>query len=69
MIRPLLRTLAVTSAVTLVAAGSASSQSAADRREFTTDFSKHTVPLDEIVSGGPPKDGIPAIDRPHFEQV
>ena len=31
-----------------------------------TDFSKHTVPFDEIDSGGPPKDGIPAIDRPRF---
>lgn len=31
-----------------------------------TDFSKHSVPLGEIVSGGPPPDGIPAIDRPQF---
>lgn len=31
-----------------------------------TDFSKRTVALDEIDSGGPPKDGIPAIDRPRF---
>lgn len=30
------------------------------------DFSQHSVPLDEIVSGGPPKDGIPAIDNPRF---
>ena len=30
------------------------------------DFSKHSVPVDEILSGGPPKDGIPAIDRPRF---
>lgn len=37
--------------------------------EWRTDFTKHTVPLDEIVSGGPPKDGIPAIDRPRFEPV
>jgi hypothetical protein len=34
-----------------------------------TDFSKRTVALEEIHSGGPPKDGIPAIDRPHFETV
>jgi hypothetical protein len=27
--------------------------------EFTTDFSKHSVPYGEILSGGPPKDGIP----------
>ncbi len=31
-----------------------------------TDFSKRTVALEEIESGGPPKDGIPAIDRPRF---
>ena len=30
------------------------------------DFSKHSIPLDEIMSGGPSKDGIPAIDRPRF---
>jgi hypothetical protein len=36
---------------------------------WNTDFSKHTVPLDEIVSGGPPKDGIPPIDRPKFVSV
>ncbi len=37
--------------------------------EFSTDFSKHTVNYDEILSGGPPKDGIPAIDRPRFVTV
>lgn len=38
-------------------------------REFTTDFSKHAVPFEEILSGGPPKDGIPAIDSPKFTSV
>jgi hypothetical protein len=37
--------------------------------EFTTDFSKHSVPYREILSGGPPKDGIPAIDNPSFVAV
>jgi hypothetical protein len=37
--------------------------------EWRTDFTRHTVPLEEIVSGGPPKDGIPSIDRPKFESV
>ncbi|NUQ84775.1 MAG: DUF3179 domain-containing protein [Anaerolineales bacterium] len=37
--------------------------------EFTTDFSKHSVPYSEILSGGPPKDGIPAIDNPQFVSV
>ena len=31
-----------------------------------TDFSKTLVDLDEILSGGPPKDGIPSIDKPQF---
>jgi hypothetical protein len=31
-----------------------------------TDTSKALVPLDEIIAGGPPPDGIPAIDRPAF---
>src|SRR5919201_197418 len=30
---------------------------------------KHIVPLDQIVSGGPPPDGIPSIDNPKFISV
>ncbi|MGH7253469.1 MAG: DUF3179 domain-containing protein, partial [Nitrospiraceae bacterium] len=30
------------------------------------DLSKHSVPLDQIISGGPGKDGIPAILKPVF---
>ena len=37
--------------------------------QWRTDFNNHTVPLEEIVSGGPPKDGIPAIDSPFFVSV
>ena len=36
---------------------------------WSTDFSKHGVPLDEFMSGGPPKDGIPPIDNPRFMRV
>jgi hypothetical protein len=32
-----------------------------------TDFSRSAVGFGEIISGGPPKDGIPAIDDPRFE--
>jgi hypothetical protein len=53
--------------VILLWALQAAAQSDADRREWPkTDFSKRTVELAEIESGGPPKDGIPAIDRPRF---
>lgn len=31
-----------------------------------TDFSKSSVDFKEILSGGPPKDGIPSIDSPQF---
>ena len=33
---------------------------------WKTNFSKRSVDLGEIRSGGPPKDGIPAIDAPKF---
>jgi len=32
----------------------------------TTNGISHIIPLDEIKSGGPPKDGIPSIDNPKF---
>jgi len=37
--------------------------------EFKTDFSKHSVLYSEILSGGPPKDGIPALKDPQFVSV
>lgn len=35
-------------------------------RIMVTDGVRHTVPLEKIVSGGPPPDGIPSIDNPRF---
>ena len=34
-----------------------------------TNGTRHSVPLDEILSGGPPKDGIPSIDNPKFISI
>ncbi len=34
---------------------------------WNTNWSKHLVPYDEILSGGPPRDGIRSIDAPQFE--
>lgn len=34
-----------------------------------TEGVKHSVPLDEIRGGGPPKDGIPSIDEPKFISI
>ena len=33
---------------------------------WKTNFKKHSVSYEEIFSGGPPKDGIPAADKPKF---
>jgi hypothetical protein len=33
---------------------------------WKTDFSRSSVQFDEIISGGPPRDGIPSIDDPKF---
>ncbi len=34
-----------------------------------TDFDRSSVDFDEIMSGGPPRDGIPALDDPRFISV
>jgi len=40
-----------------------------DPAGWATDFCKTAVPLTDIKSGGPPRDGIPPIDTPIFEPV
>jgi hypothetical protein len=39
------------------------------REIFVTGGVKHSIPLNEIISGGPPKDGIPSINNPKFWTV
>ena len=34
-----------------------------------TDFARRAIDLEEIISGGPPKDGIPSIDDPLFSPL
>lgn len=36
---------------------------------WKTDFSKMSVPVHEVLSGGPPRDGIPSIDNPKFRPL
>ena len=33
---------------------------------WSWDFSKHSIPIEDILSGGPPKDGIPALMNPKY---
>ena len=42
---------------------------AAVAESWKTDFDVRSVDLGEIVSGGPPRDGIPPIDDPRFEPL
>lgn len=39
------------------------------RQIMVTDGVRHSVPLNEIIGGGPPKDGIPSIDNPKFVSI
>ena len=39
------------------------------RASWATDFTRASISFEEIMTGGPPKDGIPAIDAPEFESV
>jgi Protein of unknown function (DUF3179) len=40
-----------------------------DTAGWSTDFTRHTVPLRSIGSGGPGRDGIPPLDRPRFVSI
>ena len=53
----------------LVAFALGIAQGASAQETWRTDFTNRTVDLKEIVSGGPPKDGIPALDEPEFVSV
>ena len=65
-----LTALAVALAAAITIVDRAAAEPGSWRAEWPrTDFSQHTVPLKEIKSGGPPKDGIPSIDRPRFERL
>lgn len=44
-------------------------QSFSAKKIMITDGVKHSVPLDEILGGGPPRDGIPSIDNPKFVSI
>ena len=63
-------TVVFTLLVTLACLGPVMAQEQFPRGEFPlTDFKKSSINLDELLSGGPPRDGIPSIDKPHFVSV
>jgi hypothetical protein len=65
-----IRWLIVVLALSVAAGGVAVAFPEYKRAEWpNTDFSKTSIVLDEIMSGGPPRDGIPPIDDPKFLPV
>jgi len=40
-----------------------------DTLHWRTNFCEHSVPYSEIISGGPPPDGIPPIDHPVYTDI
>jgi hypothetical protein len=66
------RAAALSALLALLLASAASVQASPDRWRHAwpkTDFAKTSIDFDEIISGGPPKDGIPSIDAPEFVTV
>lgn len=58
-----------TTSGSLSTVGGAATLPTSNREIFVTDGVKHSIPLGEILSGGPPKDGIPSIDDPKFISI
>ncbi len=73
--RAVLPALAQFTLITLIAAGLFAPRAAATPERWKaqgwakTDFTKSSIKWDDILSGGPPKDGIPSIDKPKFIAV
>jgi hypothetical protein len=66
------RTAAICALLALFLAFATTAQANPDRWRQAwpkTDFSRTSIDFDEIMSGGPPKDGIPSIDAPRFVPV
>lgn len=65
-----IRITAASFAALVLAAGTSAADPDRSRLAWPkTDFTRHSVDYDEILSGGPPKDGIPSIDDPKFVPV
>ncbi|WDR06369.1 DUF3179 domain-containing protein [Devosia rhodophyticola] len=62
--------MALACLIYLASAAFAQAQTSAWSGEgWETDFSQSSIDLSEIISGGPPRDGIPSIDNPRFESA
>ncbi len=48
--------------IALLVVAAVAAQAQLGRGSWRTDLSKKSIKLSELISGGPPKDGIPAIN-------
>ena len=71
----LIALLTIVATLSLSCASSTEAQRSASRSAderypgWRTSTAKRSIELSELISGGPPKDGIPAIDRPNFISI
>lgn len=68
LIIPIIATALVTNFSSFPIMNSAETQQIGTENN-TASEPEHIVPLDKIVSGGPPQDGIPSIDNPKFVSI
>ncbi len=59
-------TVSIFSAITLYSSSLFASPEVWKQQGWKTDFTKTSIKFNQILSGGPPKDGIPSIDKPRF---
>ncbi len=63
----MIRSLAIGAIALSLSAGHATADASRFAAEWLqTDFTRSLINLDEVISGGPPKDGIPALSGPIF---
>ena len=61
---------AIATAILVLSATPAAADPSSWKAEgWKTDFTRTSIKWEEILSGGPPKDGIPAIDAPTFRPI
>ncbi len=62
-----MKILTIRTRIVVIAVFLAAAQPLIAEQKNGFDISNARVPVDEILSGGPPRDGIPSIDDPEFE--
>ncbi len=67
--RRMIVTLALLAGLAVALSGAPQSERLPDGRGGAFDVTRHSIRLEEIQSGGPPKDGIPSLTDPEFVSI